>query len=115
MRERIEQRLMFVLSVQLDESRGEIAKRRGGRERAVDERAAASLAADLAPDDQLAPIGVLEDRFDGRLRFTGADEIGGGARAEQEADGFDEDRLAGPGLPRQYVEARVRTRPRRPR
>jgi len=125
-RERVEQRLVFVLAVQLHEARREVAKRRGGRERAVDERAASALAADLAADDQLARSrlsrasgrhrgrvprardasrGVVEDCFDGGLRLARPDQVGRRARAEQEAHGFNEDGLAGAGLPRQHVEA----------
>ena len=84
MRQRIEQCLMFVLPVQFDEALREVAEcaRRG--ECAVDERSAASLAGDLAADDELTPacperrrgIGVLEERLDGGLRLTRADEIG---------------------------------------
>ncbi len=47
--------------------------------------------------------------------LAGADQIGGGAGAEQQADGLDEDRLARAGLAGQDVEAAARTRPRRPR
>ena len=107
MRERIEKRLVLVLSVQFDEACGEIAEGAGGCERAVDERSTASLAADFAPDDQLLIVGVFEDRFDRGDRFARADQISGGARTEQQADRFDEDRLAGARLPRQDVEPRL--------
>ena len=50
------------------------------------------------------PSGVFENRFDGGLRFAGSDEIGGGAGAEKQTDGFDEDGLAGAGLSRQDIE-----------
>ena len=49
----IEERLVLVLPVQLDEPPGQILERAGGRERAVDERAAASLRRDLATNQQL--------------------------------------------------------------
>ena len=101
---RIEQLLMLVLAVKLDEAIREILERGRGRERAVDERAAAALRRDLAPDDQLAAVFGFEDRFDGREVFAGANEVLGRASAEQEADGFDEDRFAGAGLARQDVE-----------
>ena len=39
--------------------------------------------------------------------LAGADQVGGGAGAEQQADGLDEDRLAGAGLAGQDVEARL--------
>ena len=95
---------MFMLAVQFDESRGEIAKRRGCREGPVDEGPAASLAADLAPDDQFATIGVLEDGFDRRLGLPGSNKIGGRPGAQEKAYGFNEDRLAGPGFAGEYIE-----------
>ena len=100
----IEQLLMLVLTVQLDESIRQILERRGGGQRAVDERAAAALRRDLAAHDQLAAVGGFEDRFDRGEVFAGADQILSGASAEQQADGFDEDGLAGAGLARQDVE-----------
>ena len=39
--------------------------------------------------------------------LAGADEVARGAAAEQQADGLDEDRLAGAGLARQDVQAGV--------
>ena len=50
---------------------------------------------------------ALEDRLDRGGVLAGADEVAGGAPAEQQADGLDEDRLAGAGLAGQDVEARV--------
>ena len=49
---RIEQRLMFVLPVQLDERRGRIGERRRRDEHVVQKRAAASLRVDVAPNDE---------------------------------------------------------------
>jgi hypothetical protein len=39
------------------------------------------------------------------LHFTRTNEVGGGSRAEQEPDGFHEDRLSCPGLAGENVEA----------
>ena len=58
-------------------------------------RAAAPLRGDLAADDDLAAVGGVEDGFDGRLVFAGADEVGGGPAADQQPDRADEDALAG--------------------
>ena len=44
--------------------------------------------------------------------LAGPDEVAGRPAAEQQADGFDQNRLAGAGFARQDVEARRRTRPR---
>src|SRR5205814_3633873 len=73
----------------------------------VDERAAAPLAADLAADDQLPPVRLLEEGFNGGVRLARANQISGGARAEQQRDGFDQNGFAGARLPRQHVEPGV--------
>ena len=78
----------------------------GRGQRAVDERAAAALRGDLAPHQQLFPA-ALEDRFDGRGVFAGADEVAGRAPAEQQADRLDENGLAGAGFAGQDVQAGV--------
>jgi hypothetical protein len=58
----------------------------------------------LTADDQFFAASGLEEGFDcGRL-LTGPDEIGRGPTAKQQADGSDEDRLAGPCLASQDVE-----------
>ena len=48
----------------------------------------------------------FEDRFDGGQVFTGADEVGGGAAADEQADGAHQDALACPGFAGQDGEAR---------
>ena len=97
---------MLVLPVQLDEARGRGRAARAAVASApsMKERLRPWLR-DLAADDQLAAVASLEDGFDGRLRLAGPDQVGGRAAAEQQADGLDEDRLAGAGLPGQDVEA----------
>ncbi len=100
----LEQSLVIVLAVQLDQTRREIAKRRRGGQRAVDERATASLRRDLPADDHFAVAGV-EDRLDGRDVFARPHEVARRARAKQQSDGFDEDRLAGARFARQDVQA----------
>jgi hypothetical protein len=72
-RQRIEQRLVLVLAVQFDQLVRKVAQRRRGGQRAVDERAAAAGAGQLAPDDDLAACPersrvaarVFEDGLDG--------------------------------------------------
>ncbi len=88
---RIEQLLVFVLAVQLDELVREILQRCGRRERTVDERAASALAGDLAPDDDLVTVGAVEDGLDRRKVLAGPEQVLGGAPAEQQADGLDQD------------------------
>ena len=97
---------MLVLPVQLDQTPGEILERAGRGERAVDEGAAASLGRDFAANQQLLPAAV-EDRFDGRRVLAGPHEVARRSPAEQQADGFDQNRLAGAGFARQDVQARV--------
>ena len=105
MRGGIEQHLVLVLPVQIDERAGGLAQRRARDERAVDEGAAASLRRDLAADDHLAAVRLLEHRLDGGGLFAGPDELGAGAAADEQADGADEDGLAGAGLAGEDVEA----------
>ena len=50
------------------------------------------------------PSRLFENRFDRGLRLAGADQISGGAGAEEQADGFDEDGLPGAGLAGEDVE-----------
>src|SRR5262245_65732813 len=102
----IEQRLVFVLAVQLDQLCGEFAKRRGGRERPTDERSASALARQLAPDNGFLAI-VLENRLDDRVRFAGAYQIGRRPRPEQQADCLHDDGLSCPRLAGEDVEARL--------
>ena len=97
---------MLVLPVELDQSARQILQRAGGGERAVDERAAAALRGDFAPDDQLLAA-AFEDRFDGRAVLAGPDQVAGRSAAEEQADGFDEDRLAGAGFAGEHVEPRL--------
>src|SRR5688572_16949738 len=107
MRERIEERLMLVLAVDLDETIRQLAKRAGRRQIAVDERAAAPGARHVAADQNLVPVGIVEEGFDRRLRLAGADEVRGRPGAQQQADGLDDDRLACSRLSGQDVEARL--------
>src|SRR4029077_15760789 len=76
-RGRIEQRLMLVLTVQLDETRRQVLQRTGRGEGAVDEGAAPALRGDLAAHQELFPA-VLEDRFDGGNALASAIQSPGG-------------------------------------
>ena len=106
MRLGIEQRLMLVLTVQLDKASRQVPKRSSGGKRTVDEGSAASLAGDLPADDDLAAT-VLKNRFDGGVGLAGSNEVGRGAPAEQKPHGFHDDRLARSGLAGENVEARL--------
>ena len=69
-----EQRLVFVLAVQLDQPCGEFAESRGGRECPTYECSASALARQLAPDNGFLAF-VLENRLDDGVRFAGAHQI----------------------------------------
>ena len=98
---------MLVLAVQLDQARRELLERADGGEVAVDERAAASLRRDFATDDELLAVGGFEDGFDIRRIFASSNEVSRRASAEEQADGFDEHRLAGARFAGQDVQARA--------
>src|SRR5690349_1549537 len=103
---RVEKRLVLVLAVEFDKSLRKIPQRAGGRERTVDERAAASLGSDLATDHHLG-VAVLEDRLDGGDRLARADEVSRRAAAEEQAHRLDEHGLAGARLAGQDVQPLV--------
>ena len=65
------------------------------------------LARDFAADDQFRAVPVLEERLDRGDGLTGPHEVGGRTSPEQEADGLDQNRLAGARLAGQRGEAAV--------
>ena len=91
-------RLVLVLPVHVDEAAAGLAQRAAGREDAIDQGAAAALGGDFAAHDHLAAVVGLEDRFDARLVFARAHEVGRGTAADEQADGAHQDALAGAGL-----------------
>ena len=102
---RVEERLVLVLTVQIDQRRAELAQRGRRRERVVDERAAAALRGDLAPHDDFAAVGPLEDRLDGRDLLAGPDEVGARPPADQQVDRLNDDGFAGAGFAGEDVQA----------
>jgi hypothetical protein len=95
----IQQNLMFVLSVQIDEWRSQLAQRARRGERAVDECPTASaLRRDLTPDDQLRFIVPLEYPFDDGSLLPGSYEIARGAAPGDQPHGADKDRFSGAGF-----------------
>jgi hypothetical protein len=104
MRGRIEQGVVFVLSVKFDEASREVLQGAGGRQFPVDVRPAPPLGGDLATNEQFFAA-RLEDGLDRRDLFAGTNEVAGRASAQQEPDGLDQDGLACPGLARQNIEA----------
>ncbi len=101
---RVEKLLVLVLSVKLDErvrQRPEIA---GGGQRAVDERAAAALRGDLATDDQLVTLSRFKHGLDRCEVFAGPDQVLSRPAAQQQADGANQNGLAGPCLAGEDVE-----------
>ena len=101
-----EERLMFVLPVELDESRRKFLEGGGRCEFAVDERAAPAAGADLAPDNQLVSV-AFEDGLDGGALLASSDEVSRGSAAEQQAHRLNEDGLACPGFACQDIQAGI--------
>src|SRR5580765_175618 len=87
MRRRIEQRVMLMLTVELDEPRREILESARRHQLAVDERTASPLRRNLPSDEEFLAA-AFEDRFDGREIFAGSHQVARCAAAEQQADGF---------------------------
>ena len=96
---------MLVLAVEIDEHAGQFAQGRTRRERAVDERAAASLCGDLAAQEDLAAVGRFEDGLECRCILAGPDQVGRGAPADEQPDGSHQNRLARPRLAGEHIEA----------
>ncbi len=112
MRGRIEQGLVFVLTVELDEIRRQVLEGAGGHELAVDEGAASALGGDLAPDDDLLVaasrrwLRLVADSSPVRTRSPEARPPSSSPTASTRMD------LPAPVSPVSDVEARARTRPR---
>ena len=104
---RIEQQLVLVLAVQIDEPGPEIPERAAGHQSAVDGRPAAALRGDLAPDDRFAAVGRFEDGLDRGRLLSRSYQVRRSAAADQQADGTDEDGLAGAGFAGEDAEARL--------
>jgi hypothetical protein len=102
----VQQRLVFMLAVQLDQAGGQLLQGAGGGQSSVDERPAAPLSGDLAPHEQLFPAAV-ENRLDRSQFLSSAHEVTRGPSAEQQPDSLDENRLPRPGLAGEHVEAAI--------
>ena len=123
----MEEEDVVVLAVDVDEPRGELAEPADRDEHAVDEGLARALVGDRALDEELAVLGLgqagqveglarhVEDGLDEGLGFARPDELGRSLLAQDEADGVDDDGLAGARLARQDGEAGVEIGPRGPR
>ena len=116
-----QQRMLLVLSIDLDQRRADLAEALHGGEFAVDRDARASTAlGDDPAHEQLATAAVafargefrhcgfafeFEQPLDDRFFLTGANHFGRRARAEQQSERAQDDRFAGAGFARQHVEA----------
>ncbi len=105
---RVQQALRLVLAVDEGEVRREIAEHVQGNHRAVDRRPALAAGQDLAADHHLGPLGGktqgAEDGFGGRQINEGLDhgailarpdDLGGGARSQDQSERVHENRLPG--------------------
>jgi hypothetical protein len=104
----IQQHLVLVLAVQIDERSRRVAQRRRRHQRAVDERAAATLRRHFAAHDQFPAVRLLEHRLHRCRVFPRTHEIGARASADEESDGADENRFARAGLAGQNREPRCK-------
>ncbi len=95
----VEQRLVRVLTVEIDETRAELGELARGREATVDVRATAALARDHPRDHRLvARIGVDETTLHARFESAVADKSGVGASADEQLERLHDERLARTGL-----------------
>ena len=97
---RCEQRLVVVLTVQVDEARAELGELSDGREPAVDVGARPPVARHDTRPARPRRRRVDEPAFDARLVGTVAHERRVGPSAEQQVERLDEQRLARAGLAR---------------
>jgi len=96
------------------DARGQVTEHGDGHQRPVDRGPAFSFGLDLAAQNHISvfggqavlfeerrQLGTLHDGLDDRAVLTRADELGGGAVAEEQPERVDQDRLPRPGLARQ--------------
>ena len=101
---RIEQRLVGVLPVDVDEAAAQSLQVGGGGRRPVDQDAASAPFDDLAPDHRGAVVRQLHGGFHHCPVGPRPHEVARCPAADEDAEGADDDRLAGAGLPGQHVE-----------
>ena len=100
----VEELLLVVLAVDLDERPGDLGQAGRGDRLVVETGAGAAIDVDLAAADQV-PAGPFHPGGDpGRLGAV-PDEAAVGPRTEGQAEGVDQQALAGPGLAGDHVEA----------
>ncbi len=117
-----EKQLLIVLAVDIRQIRAEIAEQRGGHGAAAQEGAGLAACQNFALHQQLAVFdfdaGGLQQAADGAVlhlegachagaRSAGAHHVSGSARAEEQAEGVDDDGFAAAGLTGKEVEAVV--------
>ena len=113
------QRLVGMLTVDIDQELADLAHLLGGRRRTVDVAARAAAGVEYAAQDQFVPgVEVVGGQpgdylrqptdLEGRRHLgplaTGTHDAGIGAVAEGQRQRIDQDRLAGPGFPGQRAE-----------
>ena len=118
-----EQRLCLVLAMQVHEQAADLAEHTDRYRRAVDPRTGLAFTQHFALQDQTSLFELnpkcgergqqvpmrcrpeFEGALDDRLLRAGSDDVGRGALAEQQREGVDDHRFAGPGFAGQNVEA----------
>ena len=117
------QKLLIVLSVDIGQPGREILQQRHRHRAAADEGARLAAGQNLALDEQLAILDLeagglqqpadgglvadVEDAGHARAGFAGADHVGRGAAAQQQAEGIHHDGFAAAGFAGQQIEPGV--------
>jgi hypothetical protein len=113
----IKQRLLFVLAVDVQQERRELAQNRDRRRLIVDVNPISLVRRDFTADDDFVRFGVkseplkfsaqieLEVRFNDRPAFAGADHFRRGLGSRKQAERVDDDGFSGSGLAGKEVKA----------
>ena len=120
LRDRPQERLGFVLSVEIYQRATQVRQHTNGSRTAVGPGPIPAFRVDVPPHDEHAFVDLdtglvrrrvhvrcpaeLEGRLDNRPRRTGANDVGTGALAQQQAQRVDEDGFPCPGFARQHVQ-----------
>ena len=105
LRRRRQQALVGMLAVEVDQTAGRLGERRHRRQAPVHVGARAPVARDHPAEHQLPTVGGDEPTVDSRLVGAVAHHRRVASTADEEFDGFDEHRLARPGLAGDHRQA----------
>jgi len=115
----IQQRLLFVLAMDVEKGRSQFAQRRNGARLIVDVNPIPFIRRDLSPDNDLVAFGIeseaieagidvcFKNGLDDGACLTGPDHFGRGFRAGQQSQGVDDNGLSGSGFAGKQVETGI--------